>query len=744
MERKAFYKIYAEAEEALANRRLLDMLALTEAILNDLEKDKNIDAIVNLRERYFSFLQTLHGIAREQRKVEANHFFCQAIELLQQARGKWNLEHTFGPEDAEARALPPSDDELLVLLKRLSQGDVGNDEFHQSLDQAFVILRKAPISAPILPTVTLALQHTDIFSRSTLVSALLLGLLDNFTLEKLHLLLSLTQPASFETTLPADLQARVAVALTIIYQRYQPFFDFYPDEYSQMHSFFASEGMRDQLSHLLHAFTAEALVDRVGKRVDDFMPIIREIFEKQQQRLGNNDDEPSEKKDGGIKDPFDFSSLNLNPAEGEKLMDKLASHARKIDEMRQADLDVNHPSFSHMKQFSFFNTPAHWFYPFSPDVPEIRSMQDPANTSSSRMMFRVLRSSHFCASDCYSYASMMVRLKKEKSNMTQFIDQQMDEMMSSIDEFMGPKDVQTLNPYTDYVQSLHRYFYQSKLRNLYFRPFELNDKVLLPLLPLFAGLFDREEIVKPTIATMQFLGAHEQVIILTDFAIEHFGADTDLLYTRGVAFMKMQQWKRALEVFQQVLLIADDAEAELCMARCFEALGRWDDALALLIKEEQRQTAANEAAAADIIEETGRCLIQLERWDDAVQRFFHLELLGRHLNVARRAIAWCSIHQGKYERAVNNYSQLIGRKKATWEDYLNQGHALWLAGKESEATAAYRTSQYAFNEAPKERRRHFRHWSEAFLEDARQLLRNHFDDIDLGLMMDAVAMPDRG
>ena len=204
--------------------------------------------------------------------------------------------------------------------------------------------------------------------------------------------------------------------------------------------------------------------------------------------------------------------------------------------------------------------------------------------------------------------------------------------------------------------------------------------------------------------------------------------------------MQLQQWQRALTMFQQLLLMDENPEAELCMARCFEALSQWDHALPLLLNEEKRQGDSNDAEAANIVEETGRTLIQLQRWDDAVQRFFRLEFIGKSLNVARRAIAWCSIHQGKYERAANYYQQLIQLKKATWEDRLNLGHALWLQGLTDEAVTAYLHSFKAFNKTKKEKQQHFRHWTEAFQEDARTLLADHFDAADCALMQDAVQL----
>ena len=122
-----------------------------------------------------------------------------------------------------------------------------------------------------------------------------------------------------------------------------------------------------------------------------------------------------------------------------------------------------------------------------------------------------------------------------------------------------------------------------------------------------------------------------------------------------------------------------------------------------------------------------------------MQRFFKLEFLGTHLAVSQRGIGWCSLHQGKYERAAQYYQAIIQKaKKPLWDDYINLGHALWLQGRTAEAVEAYRKSFTCFNRAKKAQRQQFRHWGEAFNEDARSLLASHFSTEELAIMTDAV------
>lgn len=744
MDIQAFNKIYAEAEEAIAEHRINDVLDLIEAIFQDTSHSDCTQEVMLLRERYSLILNAMTHNTLSDRDSLVNTLFRSTIGTLQQARSIWHIEH---PETMYGRSLSQllhlGKDAIIDQLQRTTRSAVGKNDYHVALDAAFGLLWCLRIESQDVHAIAEALAATDNFARRTLVGALLLGIIDCFSTEKLNLLMSLGKASKGDqSTDSADLQARIAVALTLIYQRYTPFFAFFTDEMKQMRTLLTQKNLRSQIPSLFHAFVCQTLVDRVDKRVDDILPIIKEAFEKQQRRLGSNDDDDKDKK----KDPFsiDVQEFRLDGMEGDLFMDKIARHARDIDNLRQSGLDINANSFVHMKRFPFFNHPAHWFYPFSEDVEEVKQGLTRANGKRDRLTLSIMATSRFCNSDSYSYACMMLQLRngKHHSSMDE-LQEQLEEFEDAINEYDSDDEPSTmkkgLDPFTAYCQDIHRFFYQPNIKEEpAFKPFSPNDRLQLPMLPLFEGLFNDEESLAPSIDSLIQMGDYERSVVLIDYVIEHFGANASMLFSRGFVLMQLQQWHRALDAFQQRLIIDDDPETSLYMARCFEALGQWDNALPLLQAEMQRCLDTNDNETANIIEETGRCLIQLRRWDDAVQLFFRLEFMNLHLNVVRRAIAWCSIHQGKYERAVQYYNALIDKKKATWEDHLNMGHALWLQGQTEEALAAYKKSLTLFNRCKKEQRAHFAHWTEAFQEDARDFLSKHFDKTDCALMMDAV------
>ena len=743
---KAFNKIYSEAEEAIAERRIHDALDLIEAIFQDTTHTDYIQEVTPLREKYAFILASLtHNVLKDKEKL-VNSLFRDTINVLQQARKFWHLEHCETLYGRTASQLLDLDKAAIIdQLQRIARSKVGENDYHVALDAAFGLLWCLHVNPQDIQEISQALAATDNFARRTLVGALLLGIINCFSTEKLALLINLSKAeARDKADESADLQARIAVALALIYQRYTPFFTYLTEEATQLRSVLSQKSLRQQLPSLLHAFVCQSMVDRVDKRVDDILPIIKEAFEKQQRRLGSNeDDDKKGKKKGAIE--INIQEFNFEGKEGERLFDKMANHARDIDNLRQAGLDINASSFVHLKRFAFFNHPAHWFYPFSESVAEAREGLTRANGSHDRITLSIMASSRFCNSDCYSYTSMIAHLRRGGRHHTlDELGEQLEEFQEAMDKFDdGEEEVSSfkkgLDSFTAYCQDIHRFFYNLQTKEeCSFKPFSPDDRRQLPMLPLFDDLFTDEKSLTPCIDSLLLLGDFERAVVFIDYVIEHFGADASMLYSRGYALMQLQQWHRALDAFQQRLIIDDDSETLLCMARCFEALGQWENALPLLQAELQRSLEANDDEAADIVEETGRCLIQLRRWDDAAQLFFRLEFMNTHLNVVRRAIAWCSIHQGKYERAVQYYKAIIDKKKATWEDYLNLGHALWLQELTQDAVAAYKKSLTMFNRCKKEQRAQFAHWTEAFQEDTRDFLGEHFDETDCALMMEAV------
>lgn len=785
MDYKAFKKINEEAEEALAERRFLDTLALIKSVAQVCGLEQELHKIEDLRQRYTlllkeTFVSHYSDIASQPISEQVTPLFTEALNLLTIVRTNWILSNQ---PTAYAHMAKQMEDNIAVshmfeelkILSAYSEQTPLDQQFFNILDSTFGLFwcfQSLPEN--FAQEITPPLLRLNLFVRRTIVSALFLHILENFGTIHLDILLMLAEDTNRQlaaldpqeqenqqTILGQhllDLQARCAVCLTLIARRYAAFLQFLPHYSQRIHDFLSAPAFGEATGTLFRALINQALTDRVNKRVDDIVPIIKETFEKQQPQLGTSQDNEQEDKDFKV----EVRAIKVTDKEGRRFFRKMMDYARGVNEMRQNEMDINASNMRYMKNFKFFNHPAHWLYPFTTEYPELHDglyRGDKLN----KMTLSIMNSSRFCDSDRYSYVSMMKFLHDHKAaNITEQIQDQLEKFQDEEDEdedfgaghhdfrpesqttdnedLFSDYDDSSLNPFFNYCQTLHRFFTGTNDQQPYPNIFTLTDDLLLPCQPFFADLFTGYKQQEYTVETLLHMGAYEQVIILCNQAAETDGINADLLQVRGLAYMHSKQWRRALSDFQQAQLFQEDDEISIDMAHCHEALHEWEDALPLLSRELDRQ---GDTPSPATIEEMARCHIQLQQWDEAAGLFYRLEFMGQHLTVARRGIAWCALHQKKMARAIQYYQQLIeDRKHGSWEDRLNLGHALWLSGQPAEALQTYKQFVTRFNRTKKNLRGHFAHWTEAFREDARSLLQPTFCNAQIALMLDAISLKD--
>lgn len=712
MDLKAFSKIAAEADEALARRQLMDAISLTEALTHDCAAGTLTDNLFAVRRDYEAMLRfAMHSGHDDERTRVLNRLFQQVIEIKSSVEIIWLKEHAAEPIGQMAKRLAMQD-----------WGTIHECKTEGELDTLFEMMWVRPITNSEEEIhIGEELTKATPFVQRTIVGSLMLSNLLTFQPSKVRMLLRLTDYAderlqqAFSDKM-RNLMARCMTALTLVYLRHQHLFVFYPELTKAIRSALNTNVASPMLMEMQQALIAQALTDQVGKTMDGIIPIMRKAIEQQQSWTGLENAASDEDHDGMFLD-----SYKLTP-EQENLMKKLSDHAREYEEMASQGLDVNFTSFINLKHFAFFNLPSHWFYPYSTKLNEAKV--------SNPLTEQIMNHTRLCDSDRFSYLNMLDTVNKGRDQFSKFIQTHLGEIepeMVSDSEKFRPKD------FTDFLQSIYRFFHGRLMRqSIIADPLKNVGDLLLATTPLFGDLLS-EEPMSETIATLIQFSHSKDAIVLIDSRIDRQGATAWLLQQKGYALMQLQMWQRALSVLQQAQLINEEPYFDLLMARCHQALGQWEAALPLLEKQEKQHPDD-----LQLTEETGRCLIQMRKWDEAAQRFYKLEYQNKRLATARRAIAWCCLHTGKYDKAIDRYERLISSYKATWEDLLNKGHALWLQGQTVEAIEAYRQFVKAFNKS--EKKNHFAHWSEAFREDYIDLLSPKFDAEDLGLTLDAIAM----
>ncbi|MBP3823842.1 MAG: tetratricopeptide repeat protein [Bacteroidaceae bacterium] len=754
MDLKALNKLYGEAVDAIAEHRIIDAISLAEAIQKDCPSISDEAVFSQLHSRYEDLVGAFIADGFNAKKEQAlSEIYDELISHLHKVKARWQMDHkatSYGRMAAKLSDITEKD--LTDQLRRTTLCKLEDPAYEEALDAAFSIAWGCDIQ--VTDSLEKQLEQTDNFVKRVLVGGLLLGVLDNYSIEKIRLLISLDVQAGKSLTNASlvddedqrqtmeseatDLIARANVALILIVQHYSVFIAHSQELCDALRELFHSPLTKDSAPDILNAFVCQSMTDRAGKRVDDIMSIIKQVVGDLQPRLGSNASNDADGEQHG--DGVNIKVSKLDKKAGKKLFREMVNYAEDVDFMRQNDMDVNHINFTNLKRFEFFKHPAHWFYPFDLNEPTIqRGLHHPSGKLDV-MTLNIMDHSRFCDSDRYSYASMMAFLRREKGK--SMSDKLMEGLGEGEDEAEQPLDPEEsaeyrLNPYVNFCQTCYRFFHSQIMGDDYAFVFAPTDDILLPLLPLFEGVFTEFSEVEESINSYLQMGDFDHSIVLLDYIMERYGTTAKALELKGVALMQLRQWRGAISCFQQEHLIQENPGARLAVARCYEAMQEWESALPLLVEADQR----NESKDADLIEEIARCLVQLRRWDEAAQRFFQLEFMGEHLSVCQRGIGWCSLHQGKYERAEQYYQKLIdGSRHAQWEDYINLGHALWLQGRTSEAVEAYRHFATTFNRSKKAQRQSFRHWSEAFREDARNLLAAHFSERDIAIMQDAITL----
>ena len=85
----------------------------------------------------------------------------------------------------------------------------------------------------------------------------------------------------------------------------------------------------------------------------------------------------------------------------------------------------------------------------------------------------------------------------------------------------------------------------------------------------------------------------------------------------------------------------------------------------------------------------GLSLVKLRRYDEALQYLFKAEFLGSGNEKATRALAWCTLLGGDYDRCVKYTATLLAAASPRANDYLNAGHLSMLTGHPGEAVDHY-------------------------------------------------------
>lgn len=362
---------------------------------------------------------------------------------------------------------------------------------------------------------------------------------------------------------------------------------------------------------------------------------------------------------------------------------RMRSYAQKLSDMVQDGVDMNIGTFASLRKLSLFQELKNWLVDFNINHPDLQILKEKKT-----MADTLFGHAELCDLDKYALASIVGKISA-----AQPLGQDMQEQLAS--QLTGEHAQAILHE--ERQRNAYRYVFQTLFRFFHLSPWskEVQDPFVLdPFLTDYNML--------APMVTDDFLIESAKMFISYGF------------YGHPATYLRSWMHRNG-----------QSDEALEMLAYCDKQLGENTERLLCLLELEKRHPEDMR-----LVRETGLSLIQEKRYEEALQRFFHLEVKENYLHGSARAIAWCSLMTGNLARAGRYYKKLLSWNGGPgWEDLLNAGHCAWLNGDPIEAAALYSRYLDMHNDG-----------LEAFDNDRDILMASGLGADDIKLMRDTIAM----
>ncbi len=375
----------------------------------------------------------------------------------------------------------------------------------------------------------------------------------------------------------------------------------------------------------------------------------------------------------------------LDPEASEKEMEQVESCFRRMSDMQKAGSDIYFGGFSQMKRFPFFSRTASWFVPFYREHPAVSAVC--ADSTYRDFMLKMLDSMPFCDSDKYSFALAFQQVvSRMPANMREMLANG-----SVMGVETGGTDLQSpAYIRRKYLQDLYRFFRLFPSRSFFCNPFDriaagkpsyvffanavFADTVLargfteMAAIMVKRGLFEEAAAVLSNCCDGQ---KDYQYYMLCGSILLHGKADMPGLSAKTC-------FAKALE------LRPDDVKAQAGYARTMFYEGAYAEA-ADVYSRLVEAVPGNRGYSLGYC----ACLTNAERYDEALALLYKLDYEHHGDGDISRVMARALMGKGSYGQALNIYETLARQDGYGGEDLVNHGYCQWFLGDIQAAAALF-------------------------------------------------------
>lgn len=371
----------------------------------------------------------------------------------------------------------------------------------------------------------------------------------------------------------------------------------------------------------------------------------------------------------------------LNQDAEDKRMEQMEEKVRKMMEMQKQGSDIYFGGFRQMKRFPFFNDLANWFTPFYIDHPALRTTIE--RIGQPNILQTITNQGNFCESDKYSLAFAMESIINQ-------IPGNIKEMMGSEGVFdpMGTTLDKSNPTYIcrAYIQDLYRFFRLYRSSNELINPFIDNHKssfvadTFFFVYKSFIGTGLDEYKMRLALYLYKHKNMDKLVELMSTFHVE----DANYNILMGYINLYFGKPDVAYQIFNMVL--QEDTENQWAlkgMARAAMDCEDYDTA-------EHTYSQLLRLEPDNINYAVKRCvtLLKTERYAEAREELFRLDYqYPDNMNV-KRVFAWTMLLDKSLDKASQLYDRILSDAPMA-EDYLNSGYCWWAKGNIGQAKNSF-------------------------------------------------------
>jgi len=553
-------------------------------------------------------------------------------------------------------------------------------------------------------------ESSPSFEKSMVITAITLSLMRYFDEHKIILLFNACEDEDEEVS------QRALIGLVIGIYYYDQRMPFFHAITGRLQFFMENKRFRSGFEKTILQFIRSKETEKIQRKLQD--EIFPEMI-KLSPNLRNKLSIESMLGEGLTEDK--------NPAWQEILKDApgLMGKMEELTEMQMEGADVFLSSFSMLKHFPFFSELANWFFPFTPQHPEI--LRNPINKESTEdLAFTqlIMKSPMLCNSDKYSFYFSIMNIppdyKKMVSDSLKAEAEQLDEIAKD-GSFLTPnKNAEII--ISQYIRDIYRFFkihpQHADFEDIFAWKFDFHNKFA------FSKLLGEDRKMQRNIAEFNFAknyfheaaDLYEMLLLETD--------DAEMLQKLAFCYQKMGDYKKALNFYLKADLFDQNKLWNYKkIALCYRNLKKSAKAL-----EYYQLAEILESDNLTLQISIGQCQMELNLIEQALKTYYKVEYLSPGNKKIWRPIGWCSFLLGRIDQAEKYYDRLISDHPNKY-DLLNMGHVQWCLGNRKTALKYYKKSINDSDSSEKD-------FMEAFDEDVQNLIKQGVNPDDVPIMLD--------